>query len=174
VPFISSDGSTELDGAIELGPGLYGALPSGYCCNGDSECRDRNCISFGGTKMCADACEGAGSNPTCDGLLPGFQCVVDDSGIYGQCEPIATSAACVPASRYAHGTKPQGACCSATHNATAGTECAGGHCGSFGVNNPFICINDCNTGADCPGNYECTLADTYKICMPLSDPYTCP
>jgi hypothetical protein len=170
------DASSSAEGSAgtETGPGVHGALPSGYCCNADEECRFRNCATINGTKMCADVCSDPGASG-CDGDLPGFTCVGASSSTDGRCEPTSTTAACVPASKFVHGTKKLGACCTALHTGKNGNECEGGHCSAFGdINNPYICINACESAADCPGNYKCTNTGSgYSICLMLSDPYTC-
>jgi hypothetical protein len=172
----NSDASSVGEGSAggETGPGPRGALPSGYCCTSDAECRFRNCATIGGTKMCADVCSSAGTSG-CDGDLPGFTCVGASASADGQCEPTSTTAACVPASKFVHGTKKLGACCTALHTGKNGNECEGGHCSSFGnINNPYICVNACASAADCPGNYACSdTGSGYSICLMLSDPYTC-
>jgi hypothetical protein len=127
----------------------------------------------GGNRICEDECSG---DPSCAGLLPGFTCVPDDSGLVSLCTPTTPGTACAAANTYAHGTKGLGACCVATHDARAGQECAGGHCDGFGADsNPYICTNNCDLAqpSDCPGNYQCLNTGTYGVCMPLSDPYTC-
>jgi hypothetical protein len=171
----SKDAASSRDGSAsgETGPGPRGALPSGYCCTSDDECRYRNCATIHGSKMCADACEGSGTS-SCDGNLPGFTCEGSSPSAGGQCEPPA-AATCVPASQFVHGTKKLGACCTALHTGEAGNECEGGHCSSFGaVNNPYICVNACASAADCPGNFKCTNTGSgYAICLMLADPYTC-
>jgi hypothetical protein len=102
--------------------------------------------------------------------------VPDPGGQFSLCTPTTPGTACVPPSQYAHGTKGLGACCTATHDASAGNECLGGHCDSFGsVSNPYICVNVCDPAqpSDCPGNYQCLNTGTYGICAPVPDPYTC-
>jgi hypothetical protein len=102
--------------------------------------------------------------------------VPDPGGQFSLCTPTTPGAACVPADQYGHGTKGLGACCTATHDARAGQECAGGHCDGFGADsNPYICTNDCDpaTPSDCPGNYFCLNVGTHSVCSPVADPYTC-
>jgi hypothetical protein len=176
------DGATDKDASssnegsagTETGPGPHGALPSGYCCSSDDECRYRNCATINGSKMCADVCSGPGTSG-CDGDLAGFTCVGASASADGQCEPTSTTTACVPASKFVHGTKKLGACCTALHTGKNGNECEGGHCASFGnINNPYICVNACASAADCPGNYTCSNTGSgYSICLMLADPYTC-
>jgi hypothetical protein len=165
----SSEGST-----AQTGPGPLGALPSGYCCTSDAECRFRNCATINGTKMCADVCSSAGTSG-CDGDLPGFTCIGAGASTDGHCEPTGTAVACVPASKYVRGSKKLGACCTALHTGKNGGECEGGHCSAFGnVNNPYICVNACTSTADCPGNFQCSdTGSGYSICLMLADPYTC-
>ncbi len=162
------DAATSMGGGT--GPGPYGALPTGYCCASDQDCRYRNCVSFAGVSMCADSCDGDGS---CN-ALPGFHCVGADQFNAGRCEPLTMGAACTPASQFHLGTKPLGACCTATHDGKGGLDCVGGLCYGFGdVSNPYICVNQCASLADCPGNYNCGPIDRGAVCAPLADPYTC-
>ena len=155
----------------DSGPGRWGALPYGYCCATDNDCRSRNCLTVGSTKMCGDICR---SNDSCVGGLAGFTCVGVTASVDGHCEPIQP-AACTPADSFVHGTKKLGACCTPTHDGANGQECEGGHCDSFGnVNNPYVCTNVCTKGSDCPGNFLCASVSTgYSICAELADPFTC-
>ena len=152
------------------GPGPRGALPSGYCCTANDECRYRTCEVIAGSRMCADSCYG---NSSCTGLVAGFHCT-GMNGTPGRCEP-AGATACIPAAQFRWGGKKIGACCDATGDARAGTECEGGRCISVGdVANPFVCTHPCTSGADCPGNWLCTVPpDGGKICIPLAAKYTC-
>jgi hypothetical protein len=169
----SSSGAGSSSGSA-YGAGPLGDLPTGYCCTTDADCRDRHCVDQGGGNLlCEDECV---SGSACTGLLTGFSCVPDDAGLVSLCTPTTPGAACVPAASYAHGTKPLGACCLATHDARAGQECAGGHCDTFGADtNPYICTNACDPAqpTDCPGNYQCIDTGTYGICAPAGDPYGC-
>jgi hypothetical protein len=178
------DGSAGADGAVRntdaspdgsppgpTGPGRWGALPSGYCCNSNEECRYRNCAFIGTTRMCTDECRG---DSACEGHLPNFACVGATQFQPGRCEPKETSTKCTPQDQFTRGTKPLGACCTATHDGAAGLECEGGHCGAFGAtSNPYICLNTCSKPADCPGNFTCLNVGGRGICGPLADPYTC-
>ncbi len=162
---------TDGSAGTATGAGPLGDLPSGYCCTLDTDCRNRHCADLGGgIKMCEDECDGAQS--LCDGLLPNFTCTA--SGSDGFCTPPSGTTTCVPAAQYVHGTKADGACCSATGNATAGQECLGGNCGATGDTNPFVCENACTTIAQCPqGNYQCLLLGEYGVCVPAASTYTC-
>jgi hypothetical protein len=160
------------DGGTATGAGPEGDLPSGYCCTGNADCRNRNCVTIvAGVQMCEDECDGAQS--LCDGLLPNFTCTA--SGDDGFCTPPAGTTTCVPAAQYVHGTKATGACCTASGDATAGQECLGGNCGSTGSDsNPFVCANACTTAKDCPaGTYQCLNIAEYNLCVPLASHYTC-
>jgi hypothetical protein len=127
----------------------------------------------GGNKMCEDECDNS-AQTACTGLLPGFTCAWDDAGAFAFCVPLSPTTACVPASQYVHGTKPTGACCTATGDATSGHECLGGNCGATGSDtNPYVCGNACSSGADCPAEYQCLNLGFYSVCVPLADPYTC-
>jgi len=163
-PATSNDGGGGNDGATSgaTGPGPYGALPTGYCCTKNEDCRYRQCTSFGGVMMCSDPCD---SNDGCN-TAPNMQCNTTTTN----CEPIGTPS-CIPADQWQLGTKTLGACCVATHDGHAGQECVGNRCVSFGdVSNPFICTQACSRPSDCPGNYMCS-AD--QFCIPLATTYTC-
>lgn len=171
-----SDATSAFDGAPPTGgtgPGPWGALPTGYCCTGDEQCRYRRCVDSGGGRMCADECH---SDDPCQGGLPGFHCVGASTGKAGLCLPqSAANTSCVPADQFKYGKKKLGGCCVATHDGRAGAECEGNHCGAFGeLSNPFICTHVCAKAADCPGNYICTPVAHYSICAPLAKTYTCP
>lgn len=153
------------------GPGRWGALPYGYCCATDNDCRSRNCLMLGTTKMCGDICT---TNDACSGGLVGFECVGATPSVDGHCEPIQ-AVACVPADDFVHGTKKLGDCCTPTHDGSNAHECEGGHCDSFGADtNPYVCTNVCSKPADCPGNFYCASVSTgYSICAEVADPFTC-
>jgi len=122
--------------------------------------------------MCEDECDG--SQSACTGLLSGFTCTWDDAMVDGFCEPPSPTTACVPAAQYQHGTKADGACCSATGNATSGQECLSGNCGAFGdQSNPYICNLACDATHTCPGTALCTNVGVYSVCVPLANTYTC-
>jgi hypothetical protein len=160
-------------GSVAYGAGPEGALPSGYCCTSDEDCRNRYCVDLGGgNKMCEDECDG--SQSACQGLLPGFTCTWDDAMVDGFCEPMSPTTQCVPADQYQHGTKPDGACCSATGDATSGQECLSGNCGAFGdQSNPYICNLACDATRTCPGTALCSNVGVYSVCAPLANMYTC-
>lgn len=145
------------------GPGQFGALPSGYCCATNADCRYRNCKTFGPIKMCSDPCD---SNDGCNSA-PGLTC---NNGNMA-CEP-ATALGCVPAAQWQLGTKQLGDCCVATHDGHAGQECVGNRCVAFGpVSNPYICTNACSKPSDCPGAYMCSID---QFCVPSNTTsYTC-
>lgn len=172
----AGDASSAQDGASGdssdgAGPGAFGALPSGYCCTKNDDCRYRNCATISGVAMCADPCE---TNDGCN-IKPGYTCVGANAQETGRCEPTTPGAACIPASSFPLGTKKLGQCCTATHDANAGLECEGGHCGAFGdISNPYICTNVCSKPADCAGNYLCSpVSSAYSICVALAATYTC-
>ena len=147
------------DGGTHYGPGPFGVLPTGYCCASNDECRERNCASNGaGGRICADSCM---TDAGCAGFSSGFHCA------NGSCAPDVQGGACVPKDQFAHGAKPLGACCTATHDVKNGLECLGGRCDSSGdISNPYICTNLCKDAHDCPGNYSCFLVDTFSACVP--------
>ena len=150
------------------GPGPFGALPTGYCCTTSDECRQRNCVTVGATRMCSDSCF---SDDACVGRLTPFHC---DFTAH-QCVPNQVGYACVPAAQFQFGKKQLGECCTATHDGNAGNECEGGSCGSFGAGgNPYLCTNACTRDSQCPGLYSCMSGgDNYALCWPDADPYTC-
>ncbi|MSP63402.1 MAG: hypothetical protein EXR72_24280 [Myxococcales bacterium] len=152
------------------GPGPYGALPSGYCCTANVECRFRRCLAMAGGMMCSDNCDGDGSCPE-----PEYKCIGATMFDPGRCEPVVKAMKCTLAAMFQRGAKKLGACCSATHDWKAGLECEGGRCDAFGdIKNPFICNQACAKAADCPGAYKCTpIDDNLSICLPFADPYTC-
>jgi hypothetical protein len=118
--------------------------------------------------MCEDECDGTPSH--CAGLLAGFTCAPADTF----CQP-PPSTACVPASNYQHGTKPYGACCSATGDATAGRECLSGVCVSFDEGSsagPFMCTVACETPGCCPASTQATPQASYYLCAPTAV-YSC-
>ena len=167
----STQDSASADSGGATGPGPFGAMPTGYCCTKNEDCRFRNCATIGGVQMCSDPCD---TNDGCN-VKPGYTCVGATPQDSGRCEPTAPGTACIPAATFPRGGKKLGQCCTATHDANAGLECEGGQCGSFGdVSNPYICTNVCTKPADCPGNYLCSpVTNTYSICLALATTYTC-
>jgi hypothetical protein len=172
----SSGGSSS--GSVPLGPGKgpgpYGALPSGYCCNSDDECRGRHCADVGGQKMCLDGCYEIES---CQGkgLPSGFTCDGSRSE-KGWCQP-PSGFTCLAANTFVTGTKPAGSCCTATGNGVSGLECAGGHCDWFkrsqdpDYDPPFFCTNWCDVPADCGKGMVCELQ--INKCVPANEPFVC-
>ena len=150
-------------------PGPRGALPSGYCCTGDEQCRWRDCRDVAGARSCSDSCfDDDGCNATA-----GMRCVGATGNTPGHCEPVAPGA-CLPAAQFHYGADKVGACCTATHDGRAGLDCEGGLCWAFGgLSNPYICIHVCTKAADCPADYLCSFAEHFSVCVPLADPYTC-
>jgi hypothetical protein len=166
----TSDAATAADGSSVTepgtGPGPLGALPTGYCCTSNEQCRARNCTSVAGSeRMCFDDCQG---DSTCEGIFSWFSC--DDTK--GMCRPIVDNNRCVPQVLFTTGTKPMGACCRNTMDATSGTECAGGQCVSF-RNGPFFCSQVCGQGAACPAGYHCQRIEAYSLCAPDQASYAC-
>lgn len=152
-------------GTTPLGPGFYGALPNGYCCTQDEDCRSRKCVDGIGGRMCRDRCTTAES---CLDAAGSFTCEAN------LCAP-ETGTTCVPANTFQRGTKKLGECCLATHDGRAGNECEGGRCDAFGADeNPYICSQACKVPADCPGPYMCVPGPyDFKICVPEAKTYTC-
>jgi hypothetical protein len=153
------------------GPGPFGALPSGYCCEQNSECRSRNCISVRGAQVCADDCS---RDDTCAGGLLAMTCVGATASERGHCE-IVPPALCLPSKTFELGTGKLGSCCTATGDITNGRECLGGHCAATGVNtNPYICSNTCSKRSDCPGAYLCIPITVLRSeCVHEASTYTC-
>jgi len=122
----------------------------------------------GSGKMCLDACR---SNSTCE-RPPDFAFTCDNGGSRfndGFCKP-ASAFTCIPASQFERGTKPIGACCTATGNGIAGLECEGSLCVAVG-DGPFVCTNYCTLPKDCSGAFTCQ--GQINQCFPANSPYTC-
>lgn len=161
------DGPSVIGGS---GPGPMGALPTGYCCTGDDQCRHRSCRDFSGVRMCSDPCH---SDSACEGNLPGFHCADPDAG-ERHCAPKTPGLACRPAQQFTYGGKGLGACCVATHDNRAGLECLSGRCVAWGDNsNPYYCASPCGKPSDCPGAYVCFSTPTSAVCKPSAETYTC-
>jgi hypothetical protein len=153
------------------GPGRFGALPSGFCCTDDSQCRYRHCNAIGGIRLCADDCF---NSATCKGGAVDFVCAIPDGGERGLCVPPAgLSPLCVPQDQFRIGTHVTGDCCSQAFDGRAGWECEGALCTSTD-RNPYVCTNYCVDGNDCPGAFECVPVSDYKMCVPVASSYTCP
>lgn len=165
------DGAISADGAAShAGPGPHGALPSGYCCTTNADCRYRSCVDFGGSKMCADECM---SQDSCDGNLANLICVGAGQFTPGACQPKTPGTACVPAAQFTYGSKQLGQCCTPTWNGANGNECEGGHCGQTG-NDPFMCTQACSKAGDCPGDFFCSpVSNGYSLCIPGASALTC-
>src|SRR5262245_1438712 len=72
------------------GPGPLGALPAGFCCSSDEECRSRACLSSGGgPRFCSDECR---SDPVCSAWGAAFVCDLSS----GLCKPSGTPYTCLP------------------------------------------------------------------------------
>ncbi len=147
------------------GPGPLGALPSGYCCTSDEECRFRRCVDTGaGGRMCLDLC--SASRPLAC-TRPGFAFTCDGT----TCQPPA-GFACLDPATFVRGTKTTGACCTDSADGTTGHECEGNLCLAVG-NAPWFCTRRCDGGADCPSDYECYPVGDRKECIPVAFPYAC-
>lgn len=141
-------GGAAADGAAaRLGPGPLGALPAGFCCVSDDECRSRHCdVALLGHKICIESCV---SNADCTHYSDQFFCFPD----YHLCSQKSELTACIPP--YERGDKPTGACCN-PNAANPGQECAGGWCITSGAtDNPYYCTQGCKADADCPAGYAC-------------------
>jgi hypothetical protein len=155
------------------GPGPLGALPNGYCCTGNGDCRSREC---GANQGCLDRCFMVNE---CALYLPGSVCNVQT----GFCSPPSMST-CLDSSTYQRGALPTGACCSG--GAGSGDECAGGFCIGLGFSNfPYYCSQGCTTNEPCPAGFACeTTANGAPMdlfqCLKIevfysanAHPYTC-
>jgi len=148
------------------GPGPRGALPAGYCCTADTECRSRQCTTVGSVSFCNDECH---TNDLCNARGAALICNLSTE----LCEPSSGSFACLDPQTYHYGTKPFGACC-ASGFTTSGEECLGGLCNATGPSsNPFRCTQGCSATASdaCPSGFSCMIG----WCWP-NDPnstYTC-
>ena len=148
------------------GPGAHGALPSGYCCSDDTECRGRRCAeTTPGNRMCLDECR---AQETCERYAVTFTCDAPARGEEGYCQP-PTGFACIPAAQFGRGTRETGGCCTPTFDGRAGEECEGNLCIALG-DGPFVCTHRCDTTKDCPGGYIC---GPFGTCMPANTGYTC-
>lgn len=167
----SSSGNTLGPGG---GAGPFGALPFGYCCNDDSECRDRHCVSVGGSKMCLDDCR---APETCQGktLPTGFTCDGDRSAP-GMCQP-PSGFTCLAANTFKLGTKPAMSCCTQLPNGANGLECAGGQCFYYKKSQdpdytpPEFCTNRCDLPADCGKGMQCQME--LGVCVPANEVFEC-
>jgi hypothetical protein len=153
------------------GPGPAGALPAGFCCASNSECRSRRCRSINSQMVCTDDCDHDG---ICTAYGANMKC---DSAGTGECIGNgAASPACVDPSTYHYGTKAIGSCCSSGFD-KSGAECVGGLCDATGPqSNPFFCTQGCDGNTPCPGPYTCFLAAGTSGFCALPDPnaaYTC-
>ena len=154
-----------------VGAGPLGALPTGYCCASNDDCRNRHCEVVNGTKMCLDYCL---SDDVCTGVSTGFHCGFNDAG-YGFCQPAPGVTTCAPAALFRHGTKPLGACCQELSDGRMGSECLSGVCDRNGAQNPFLCTDDCGRTM-CPSTFTCGHADDFGLryeCLPVAQSYAC-
>jgi hypothetical protein len=137
----------DLSPAASTGPGALGALPAGFCCDSDQDCRGRNCdVAMLGHKICIEPCL---SDADCTHYSDRFFCYPT----YHLCSSIDSPFACLPP--YELGARPTGACCD-PNAAHPGQECAGGWCITSGATgNPYYCSQGCQADADCPANYAC-------------------
>lgn len=167
---------TESNGGVpSFGPGAHGSLPSGYCCNDDSECRGRHCAAVGGgaggaAKMCQDACHEAG---TCVRRDLTWKCGGSSAQDERWCEPETPTFTCLPQASFQRGSRQVGECCAWTGDGNSGEECEGNTCLSTGINGddgPFVCSQRCESTRDCPSS---TICGSFRTCEPANFPYTC-
>jgi hypothetical protein len=161
VDFAAPPGS-DLSMSGGTGKGPLGALPTGFCCQGPSDCRTRRCTNG----ACVDECFG---DSDCNGYASGFTC--PNSTVC----TAPSGFTCLDPATYHYGTKATGSCCSHGFN-TAGAECLGGLCQATGADsNPFYCTQGCSNGSECPGGYSCAAGFCW-IGQSFTDPtftYTC-
>jgi hypothetical protein len=144
----ATDGNVASTGGI--GPGPLGALPAGFCCNSNADCRSRSCAGlFDPVHYCTDECD---HNSLCSAYGGNFIC--DGNGT-GYCATATTPATCVDPSLYHYGAKPIGSCCQSGFD-KSGQECLGGLCVATGPStNPFFCTQGCDRDTPCPASYVC-------------------
>lgn len=164
---IGKDAAAQRDGSTPLDP--LGALPSGYCCTSDDQCRYRHCVeSANGQHMCVDECSPARAfvctRPDID-----FTCVASETSY--RCAP-PNDFECLDPSTYVHGTRKTGACCDVSDDGLMGHACEANMCIATG-NNPWVCTRRCDSGADCPNTFQCASVGDRKECVPSISPYTC-
>lgn len=162
-----SMGPADLSLSGGTGPGPLGALPAGFCCASNDQCRSRRCITVGTGQpyFCTDECQNDGVCNTWGGL---FRC---DMPSNNDCVPVNNTYTCLDPATYNYGTKPTGACCG-SGSPRSGQECLGGLCNATGPSsNPFFCTQGCSAGT-CPIGYTCNIM---KWCWKQDPqaPYTC-
>ena len=148
------------------GPGPLGALPAGFCCNTNDDCRSRNCAGLLlPVHYCTDECD---HDSLCSTWGGNFTCDLNS----GTCVTATTPATCLDPSLYHYGGKPIGSCCQSGFD-KSGQECQGGLCNATGPSaNPFYCTQGCDRNTPCPAPYVCNSA---SFCS-LPDPnaaYSC-
>ena len=156
------------------GGGELGALPTGYCCTDDSECRYRHCATTSAGKMCLDACHGTGVCDRTEGVFTCDEREGQDPNVQNYCQP-AAGFTCIDPKTFIHGTRASGECCDGLGSSDNGDECAGGHCtsvtlSSLPTENPYVCSQWCRSTKDCPSGMIC---DELHTCEPGNQPYTC-
>jgi hypothetical protein len=148
------------------GGGPLGALPAGFCCTSNDDCRSRRCRALaGGGQFCTDDCD---HDSICSVWGGQFSC---DTNASGECvaKPGAT---CLDPSLYHYGERPIGSCCQVGFD-KSGQECLGGLCDATGPDsNPFYCTQGCDGNTPCPAPYVCNSASFCSLSDPNA-PYTC-
>lgn len=166
----SSGSDTQPSMTPDNGPGPLGALPTGYCCTDDSQCRYRHCNDTPAGKMCQDDCRGTG---LCGRTEAMFTCDAPDMFDFGVCQPPA-GFTCLDPNKFVRGTREDGECCDGDTFTDNADECQGGHCISYTINdqpdNPFVCSQYCASTKDCPSGMNCSELNE---CEPGNTPYTC-
>jgi len=165
---VADGAATGLDAAGSRGGGgPRGALPTGYCCQTDAQCRYRHCMDG----ACADECSNDGF---CEAGAVRYACArPDGGGFFGLCRPrVGETPACIPGEGFRHGAKTLGDCCTRTGDGTGGWECEGGLCTAIG-SGPLVCSHFCETPADCAGPFRCQAMGGYRACIPANTPYVC-
>lgn len=166
----AADGTATSGSSASGSGGLVGpaALPAGFCCTTDADCRYHACVDVGGQKMCLDDCRRAtscGNDYVADGA---FTCDWDHVQDEGRCVPPA-GFACIPPSRFTQGTRRTGECCAPRGNGTSGEECEGNLCNAVD-DGPFFCSRWCAHSSECPPGMICGPTNA---CVFGAQTYTC-
>lgn len=166
---VVTDGASD-DG--RAGPGPFGALPTGYCCTNDEQCRQRHCLPSDAGRMCFDECN-AQAQGFCDRPFLDFRCDLGQPEYQQTCIPQEGEAfTCLPPSQFVAGTKAAGECCASRPDNLHGQECASNLCIQK-RDGPWACTRICEAGVDCPTDWSCIPQIYWSICVPNGLTYTC-
>lgn len=182
-PEDAPSGETSADGGLDVvtdgasadgrtGPGAFGALPTGYCCTSDEQCRNRHCLPSASGRMCFDECN-AQAQAFCDRPFLDFRCDLAQPEFQQTCIPQEGEPfTCLPPSQFVPGTKAAGECCAARPDNLHGQECASNLCIQK-RDGPWACTRICEAGVDCPTDWSCIPQIYWSICVPNGITYTC-